>query len=217
MNIGIKLKNARNAKGMSQEETAEELGISRQTLSNWENEKTYPDVISVIKMSDLYGVSLDLLLKGEESGGYMDYLESSTNTVKSTRRRTGAMLLSVYLFVWTLGIIAFWFIMSPGDAFGYSITYLGIVLPGVTFAVSLFIRKSGLRVSVAVMLVLCLGIMYMLAEYATFSAANMVSFSKMNAPRFEYIPIGVSVSLLGIAVSWLLDRKKTAKEPKTNG
>lgn len=52
MEIGSKLKNARNEKGITQEQAAELLGVSRQTISNWENNKSYPDIVSVIKMSD---------------------------------------------------------------------------------------------------------------------------------------------------------------------
>ena len=54
MDIGSKIKNARVRANLTQEQAAEALGVSRQTMSNWENEKTYPDIISVIKMSDLY-------------------------------------------------------------------------------------------------------------------------------------------------------------------
>ena len=46
MEIGSKLKNARNEKGITQEQAAELLGVSRQTISNWENNKSYPDIIS---------------------------------------------------------------------------------------------------------------------------------------------------------------------------
>ena len=69
MDIGTKLKAARIAAGLTQEQAAELLSVSRQTMSNWENNKTYPDIVRVIKMSDLYAVSLDHLLKREESGG----------------------------------------------------------------------------------------------------------------------------------------------------
>ena len=73
MDIGSKIKKARSKAGLTQEKVAEALGISRQTISNWENEKSYPDIISVLKMSDLYDVSLDYLLKGEETmNSYMD-------------------------------------------------------------------------------------------------------------------------------------------------
>jgi len=67
MEIGNKLKNARNEKGITQEQAAELLDVSRQTISNWENCKSYPDIISVIKMSDVYSVSLDHLLKEKKS------------------------------------------------------------------------------------------------------------------------------------------------------
>ena len=62
MDIGNMLKTARSEAGMTQEKAAEALGVSRQTISNWETGKTYPDIISVIHMSDLYSISLDHLL-----------------------------------------------------------------------------------------------------------------------------------------------------------
>lgn len=52
MEIGSKLKNARKENGITQEHAAELLDVSRQTISNWENNKSYSDIISVIKMSD---------------------------------------------------------------------------------------------------------------------------------------------------------------------
>ena len=84
--IGSKIKAARLKKKMTQEQVAELLGVSRQTISNWENEKSYPDIISVIKMSDYYEASLDYLLKGEQKmNTYYDYLEESTNVVTGRR------------------------------------------------------------------------------------------------------------------------------------
>lgn len=53
MDIGNKIKNARTTVGLTQEQTAESLGVSRQTISNWENGKTYPDIVSVVRMSEL--------------------------------------------------------------------------------------------------------------------------------------------------------------------
>lgn len=43
-------------KKLTQEQVAQLLGVSRQTISNWENEKSYPDIISVIKMSECYNI-----------------------------------------------------------------------------------------------------------------------------------------------------------------
>ena len=63
MEIGQKLKEKRTGLELSQEQLAEKLGVTRQTIANWEKGKTYPDIASVLKLSDLYGVSLDELLK----------------------------------------------------------------------------------------------------------------------------------------------------------
>ena len=63
MQFGEKLKDARQGKELTQEAVAKEIGVSRQSLSNWENDRTYPDLASVLKLSDLYGLSLDDLLR----------------------------------------------------------------------------------------------------------------------------------------------------------
>lgn len=93
MEIGKKLKDARMRSGFTQENVAEKVNVSRQTISNWENEKSYPDIISVIELSNLYSISLDELLKGDEK--MMEHLEESTNVVKSTRKLIGAILLNL--------------------------------------------------------------------------------------------------------------------------
>lgn len=59
MDIGSKVKSARINANLTQEQVADFLNVSRQTISNWENGKTYPDIVSVVKMSDLYNISLD--------------------------------------------------------------------------------------------------------------------------------------------------------------
>ena len=93
MEIGKKLKDARMRSGFTQESVAEKVNVSRQTISNWENEKSYPDIISVIELSNLYSIRLDELLKGDEK--MMEHLEESTNVVKSTRKLIGAILLNL--------------------------------------------------------------------------------------------------------------------------
>ena len=97
MEIGKKLQNARIEAGLTQEKAAEKINVSRQTISNWENEKSYPDIISVIALSDLYSVSLDELLKGDQK--MAEHLEESTNVVKSNKKLTGAILLNIILMI----------------------------------------------------------------------------------------------------------------------
>lgn len=93
MEIGKKLKDARIGSGLTQESVAEKINVSRQTISNWENEKSYPDIISVIKLSDLYSISLDNLLKGDSK--MIEHLEESTNVIKSNQKLMGAIIINV--------------------------------------------------------------------------------------------------------------------------
>ena len=106
MDLGTKLKQARQSRNVTQETLAERLGVSRQTISNWENNRSYPDIVSIIALSDLYGVSLDALLKGDPK--MIEHLQQQTNTVKSRRQLSKAALLSAYLLVWAGTILAFW-------------------------------------------------------------------------------------------------------------
>lgn len=107
MEVGSKLKKARIGSGLTQEKVAEEIQVSRQTISNWENEKSYPDIISVIKLSDLYSISLDELLKGDSK--MIKHLEESTNVVSSNKKLLMAIGLNgllLILFIFFNGMIA---------------------------------------------------------------------------------------------------------------
>ena len=65
MELGNQIKKYRNQLNMSQDELAEKIYVTRQTISNWENEKNYPDVHSLIRLSSLFEVSVDELIKGD--------------------------------------------------------------------------------------------------------------------------------------------------------
>lgn len=62
-----KLKNERKKKGWSQEDLAEKLFVSRQSVSKWENGQNYPSIEIIIKVSDLFGVTIDELLRSDEA------------------------------------------------------------------------------------------------------------------------------------------------------
>ena len=206
--IGSKIKAARVEKKFTQEQVAEVLGVSRQTISNWENGKSYPDIISVIKMSDCYGVSLDYLLKGEEKmSAYYDFLEESTNVVKSTGNRNKIIIILSYLLIWALAMIVFWFFTSGSDAMGYSLMYLWIILPVTTFVESVLIGKNDFFGKGKWGFSLFFGLMYMLAEYGTFKMANNIAFNKLNAPDFGMIVAGVIISAIGILLGSLWKKK----------
>ena len=129
--------------------------------------KTYPDIVSVVKMSDLYDISLDRLLKEDRSmPDYLDYLEESTNVVKSKKSLSKLILIATYLVIWAIALI----------------------VSAIIF-----------------------GIMYMLAEYATFSAANMASFDNFNMPELGMLFAGAVISLAGLAIGAGIHRVKATK------
>lgn len=63
MSLGNHLFHARKKRGLTQEDVADKLGVSRQTVSKWETDETLPDIHQAKRMSVLYGVSLDELLE----------------------------------------------------------------------------------------------------------------------------------------------------------
>jgi len=65
--VGERLLTLRNKKSLTQEDLAEQLDVSRQSISKWELNKTLPDVEKLIQLSELYEVSIDYLVKGEEN------------------------------------------------------------------------------------------------------------------------------------------------------
>ena len=122
MEIGKKLKNARIEAGLTQEKAAEKINVSRQTISNWENEKSYPDIISVIALSDLYSVSLDELLKGDQK--MAEHLEESTNVVKSNKKLTGAILLNIILMILLIALN----MLLPEGTYYLVIVFCGVIM-----------------------------------------------------------------------------------------
>lgn len=97
MEIGKMLKQARAKTSYTQEDVADKLRVSRQTISNWENEKSYPDIVNIIELSNLYNVSLDDLLKGDEK--MIEHLQESTNIVKSNKKLISMIIWNIIMML----------------------------------------------------------------------------------------------------------------------
>ena len=65
MELGSQIKKYRDELSLSQDALAEKLYVSRQTISNWENDKSYPDVKSLLLLSEVFQTSVDNLIKGD--------------------------------------------------------------------------------------------------------------------------------------------------------
>ena len=66
MNLADRIQHLRKARGISQEELADQIGVSRQAVSKWESEQSTPDIEKIILLSDYFGTTTDFLLKGIE-------------------------------------------------------------------------------------------------------------------------------------------------------
>lgn len=96
MEISKRIKDARLQKNINQETLAEQLGVTRQTISSWENGKSYPDIVSVIKMSDIFNISLDKMLK--EDKNLVNNMQERMDTVKSNKSIVFTILFAIIFF-----------------------------------------------------------------------------------------------------------------------
>lgn len=116
MAFGEILSNLRKAKGLSQEQLAAELGLTRQTISKWELNQSTPDLDYLVRLSNFFGVSTDFLIKGEHFNNdppcnNADLGEKNSHT-KLISRSAATYKLCVYLGaiisgVSLIGIIVF--------------------------------------------------------------------------------------------------------------
>ncbi len=105
MEISERLKAARQNAGMTQEQVAEKIMVSRVTVSHWENGKSLPDIVSLISLSDLYSISLDELMKGDPK--MTEKVKKDVKEAKDNKRliRITAILVIAVMLVYGVSII----------------------------------------------------------------------------------------------------------------
>ena len=214
MDIGGKIKKSRTDAKITQEQAAQALGISRQTISNWENERSYPDIVSVLKMSDLYSVSLDYLLKGEgPMKDYLDYIEESTNTVKSKTRLSKLLLVLSYLVIWAFNIMASWRFSAGSITEAQAGGVQWLMLPAVTIILSLLIGKNNYWGKHKWLAPIGFGLMFMLSVYASYGMRESLNFNRVDLQTLSFFFIGMLASMIGLALGHALfaDEKSKVK------
>ena len=139
MEISEKLKEARQKAGMTQDQVAEKIMVSRVTVSHWENGKSLPDIVSLISLSDLYSISLDELVKGDSK--MVEKVRKDAKDANDNKRLIGvtAVLVIAVLLVYAISRIVgggfkdfcdgaiSWVLMAIGVA--ASMTYLSQTEP----------------------------------------------------------------------------------------
>lgn len=88
MQFGENMQFLRKQKGMTQEDLAEQMAVSRQTVSKWESDQSFPETDKLIALCDLFGCSMDVLLRGdvresflEDTVGYDKHYNQFTNRI----------------------------------------------------------------------------------------------------------------------------------------
>lgn len=134
MEIGNQIKKFRKELELSQDELAERIFVSRQSVSNWENDKNYPDLKSLVLLSTIFNVSLDILIKGDIEA-MKEKIQENFKTEDIARFKTEGNLFAVLLLVMMLSAV-------PLTVFG---GYIGIgvwgLIAAVTICLSLRIEK----------------------------------------------------------------------------
>jgi DNA-binding XRE family transcriptional regulator len=119
MEIGNQIKQHRTHMNLSQEELSKRVYVSRQTISNWETNRTYPDIHSLLLLSAIFDVTIDDLLKGD------------INTMKEKSRNV--QKLKVLSSIMTVLMVVGMLLVAPSmDIWGN----IGIVLPLVIFLIA---------------------------------------------------------------------------------
>lgn len=135
MTLGNNIVKIRKDNNMSQEEFAEVFNVTRQTISNWENSKSYPDIQTLIKISDNFNISLDVLLKEDiELVKNIDVKVKETDKYKKILKimiYILAILISVFCLVTIIFIAKItvkWKIVLTVVALSWIITFLSKIL-----------------------------------------------------------------------------------------
>lgn len=123
MELNTQIKKYRTSMNLSQEELAEKVYVTRQTISNWENNKNYPDIHSLLLLSSLFNVSLDQLIKGD------------IDIMKEEIKKSEIEKLNHYGNIFTLLLIITMVSAVPLAIF---FNYYGLIIFGILFAITMY-------------------------------------------------------------------------------
>jgi len=122
MELSSQMKKYRAEAGLSQDALAEKIFVSRQTISNWETGKNYPDINSLLRMSEVFGISVDSLLKGD--------MEEIKEMIKKEDQREFDQMGKIYT------ILLFLMIVTP-IPLAKTLRFWGLAIWGCLVAVSM--------------------------------------------------------------------------------
>lgn len=106
MSLGERLYELRKKKGLSQEEVAEKLNVTRQSVSKWETDESKPDFDKIVPICELYEISTNELLNGTKE----EKEEQEVETINKDNKKKRALIITIAIFLYFLALI--WIIIS---------------------------------------------------------------------------------------------------------
>lgn len=132
MNMADRIQYLRKNKGISQEELADKIGVSRQAVSKWESEQSTPDIEKVILLSDFFDVTTDYLLKGIEP--------VPANATEKSDARIFSLVGSVLNFIGLVTAIMIWKEEQTSNSVAVGLILMAVGI--MTFVIGQFIGKN---------------------------------------------------------------------------
>ena len=132
MELGKRIAEIRKEHSLTQEGLAEICNVTRQTISNWENGKSYPDLETLVLISDTFDVSLDVMLKGDRK------MVSETTKEQKHGKHFAVKVIFAVIITALIVLGGIYYIEShesyiPYDESGITVTYNGIIYSDKTF------------------------------------------------------------------------------------
>lgn len=144
MIFGEYLTDLRKEKNMSISEVGEKLDVSSELVSKWEKGTAFPDIEQIVKLSDLYGVSAERLLRTL----YGNCSPMPPNSEKIVKNKSNITLILVSFFMIVMfvsGIDFMGLFLSCGDFLMYYLSYLMLIIPCIWFALLFIKDRKGKR------------------------------------------------------------------------
>lgn len=138
MTLGERIRNYRKKLGLSQEQFAEKINVSRQAITKWENDSGIPDIDNLISISKIMGISLDELVMGEKENDISDIKRSALNQ----RNRNCKLYLFAaigFSFAWFCWFISLLLNVADGNTATAVLSGINTTLLGLP--IGLFSRK----------------------------------------------------------------------------
>lgn len=118
MQVGNQIKKYRDQLHLSQEQLAEKIYVTRQTISNWETNKSYPDIHSLVLLSQIFNISIDQLVKGD-----LEMMKYQIEKEEVNKFNKNAVIYGALLLIAVLSLVPLWTYLQAAGIFIWILIY----------------------------------------------------------------------------------------------